>query len=118
MLSCQRPLTLHFACTRSIGRNEIGAEGGKAIAAVLKDTQITNLKLASALKPGTVLAFVSAPLNMHFSCTLACSLEQNYIGVEGGSALAAILSQTSITNLKCIMISNPDSSVCFPVSAP
>ena len=89
---CQRPLTLHFACTRSIGRNVIGAEGGKAIAAVLKYTQITNLKLASALKPGTVLAFVSAPLNVHF----ACSLRENSLGPGGGAALAEGLKGNSI----------------------
>ena len=35
---------LHVCCTRSIGYNDIGVEGGKAFAAVLKDTQLTNLK--------------------------------------------------------------------------
>ena len=54
-----------------------------------------------------VFAFLSAPLNMHFSCTLAYSLERNHFGDEGASALAAILSQTKITNLKCTMTSNP-----------
>ena len=63
-LLCQRPLTLHFACTRRIGGNYLYAEGGKAIAAVLKDTQITTLQSASTLEPRKVLAFVSAPLDI------------------------------------------------------
>ena len=54
---------------------------------------------------------------MHSSCTCACSLDENKLGPEGGAALAAILSQTKITNLKCTMTSNPDSSICFPVNA-
>ena len=41
------PTNLHFSCTRSMGSNKIGVEGGKAIAAVLKETQITNLKYAA-----------------------------------------------------------------------
>ena len=31
-------------CTRSVKDNRLGVEGGKAFAAVLKDTQLTNLK--------------------------------------------------------------------------
>jgi len=65
-----------------------------------------------------VFAFVSTPLNMHSACTLPCSLYNNNIGPEGGSALAAILSQTKITDLKWVAISNPDHSARFPVSAP
>ena len=40
------PANMRFSCTRSIAENRIGVEGSKAIAAVLKDTQITNLKYA------------------------------------------------------------------------
>jgi len=40
------PFPLHLA--RSIGRNKIGAKGASALAAVLKETIITNLKCASA----------------------------------------------------------------------
>ena len=40
---------MRFSFTRSIAENRIRVEGAKAIAAVLKDTQITNLKYASAL---------------------------------------------------------------------
>ena len=46
-LLCQRPLTFPSACTHSIGKNFMGVDGGKAIAAALKDTQITNLKYAA-----------------------------------------------------------------------
>ena len=35
---------LHVSCTRSISYNDIRVEGGKAFAAVLKDTQLTSLK--------------------------------------------------------------------------
>ena len=41
------PGNMHFPCTRSIAYNDIGVEGGKAVAAVLKDTQITNLECAA-----------------------------------------------------------------------
>ena len=37
-------LLLHFACAHSVATNKLGVEGGKAFAAVLKDTQLTNLK--------------------------------------------------------------------------
>ena len=40
------------------------------------------------------------------------SLEDNYIGHQGTSALAAILKETQITNLKCATAP----SVCFCVS--
>ena len=38
------PIDIHLACFHRIGWNGLGAEGGKAVAAVLKDTQISNLK--------------------------------------------------------------------------
>ena len=43
-----------------------------------------------------------------------CSLEGNYIGVEGTSALAAVLKETNITNLE----SEPLPQVFAFVSAP
>ena len=53
------PSNMHFSCTRSIAGNSIGAKGGKAVAAVLKDTQITNLKCAApTFQPST---YVMAP---------------------------------------------------------
>ena len=92
--------TLHLACTRSVSRNHIGVEGGKAIAAVLKDTQITTLECASALEPRSVLAFMSSPLDiLHFSCTR--SMEYNGLMDEGCMAIAAVLPQTQVKELKC-----------------
>ena len=52
-LSCQRPLTRTCSLTApaqppgSLFRNSIGPEGASALAAVLKETQITNLKCAA-----------------------------------------------------------------------
>ena len=53
-----------------------------------------------------VFAFVSAPTDTHM-CPLTApppvprSIGLNFIGDEGASALAAILKETQITNLKC-----------------
>ena len=46
----------------SLAENEIGDEGASALVAILKETQITNLKCAAAPK---VFAFVSAPADTH-----------------------------------------------------
>ena len=42
----------------SIGYNEIGVEGASALAAILKETMISNLECAAS---PSVFAFVSAP---------------------------------------------------------
>ena len=47
LLSCQRPLT-RLLCHCSLGGNNISAEGASALAAVLNETKITNLKCAAA----------------------------------------------------------------------
>ena len=44
------------------------------------------------------------------------SLSANGIGVEGASALAAVLKETQITNLECAAA--PELSLTFSVSAP
>ena len=49
--SCQCPLTRLDSCARSLENNRIGVEGSKAIAAVLPQTQITNLKCAATFAP-------------------------------------------------------------------
>jgi hypothetical protein len=60
---CQRPLTRYsltisaLLLTHSLGHNHIGDEGASALAAILKETQITNLGCAAA----RVFAFVSMP---------------------------------------------------------
>ena len=87
--------------TRSLGENNIGVKGASVLAAVLKETKITDLKCAAPL----VFAFVSAPID---TAALSLpptqppvSLYKNNIGPEGASALAAVLKETQITNLKC-----------------
>jgi hypothetical protein len=57
-------------------------------------------------RPHRVFAFVSAPIDTHLlsHCPRAQppgSLVGNNIGPEGASALAAVLKETQITNLKC-----------------
>ena len=88
---------------RSLGGNGIGDKGATALAAVLNETNITNLKCAAAPE---VFAFVSAPIDTPTLSPfpilpLAHSLSVNAIGAEGATKLAAILNETQITNLKC-----------------
>ena len=71
------------------------------LAEVLPQTKIKSLECAAA----QVFAFVSAPVDTrllsHCPTHISCSLYGNGIGAEGTSALAAILKETQITNLKC-----------------
>ena len=48
-----------------------------------------------------MFAFVSAPIDTRLLPPIPCSLGYNGIGVEGTSALAAVLKETMITNLEC-----------------
>jgi hypothetical protein len=63
--SCQRPLTRLLShhphpTPHSLGDyNKIGDQGASALAAILKETQITNLKCAAA----RVFAFMSMPID-------------------------------------------------------
>ena len=58
-LTCLHPLTISAPpLIRSLWDNDIGAEGTSALAAILKETQITNLGCAAA----QVFAFVLMPL--------------------------------------------------------
>jgi hypothetical protein len=86
----------------SLGGNRIGNQGASALAAILKETQITNLGCAAA----RVFAFVSMPIDTPTlspfpTLRLAHRLRGNNIGAEGATALAAILKETQITNLGC-----------------
>ena len=63
LLLCQRPLTRLYTVTvpilplaRSLYNNGIGDKGASALAAILKETQINDLKCAAA----QAFAFVSA----------------------------------------------------------
>ena len=87
----------------SLWGNDIGDKGATALAAILKETQISTLMCAATSR---VFAFVSAPADTH-TCPLTLpppiprSIGYNRIGDEGASALAAILKETMISNLKC-----------------
>jgi hypothetical protein len=106
---CQRPLTRYsltiptpHPSLDSLYHNHIGDKGASALAAILKETQITNLGCAAA----RVFAFVSTPIDAPTlspfpTLPLAHRLRGNNIGAEGASALAAILKETQITNLEC-----------------
>ena len=117
---CQRALTLLCSRTvpapplaRSLDRNRIRDKGATALAAILNQTQITDLRCAAALK---VFAFLSTPIDTllsHRSLPLARSLGGNVIGVKGATELAAILNKTKITSLKCAATR----SVCSSVNA-
>ena len=60
----------------SLSNNGIGAEGATALAAILNETKITNLKCAAA---PAVFAFVSAPPDTpsHHTHTVTRSLRNN-----------------------------------------
>ena len=80
---------------RSLGHNNIGAAGTTALAAVLNETKITNLKCAAApekcllscQRPLTLLT-IPAPPSVY-------SLQNNMLGPEGGTALAEGLKDNS-----------------------
>ena len=106
---CQRPLTrllsltiLAPPLTRSLGENNIGVKGASALAAVLKETKITTLGCAPTRQCSP---FWQRPLTCTCSLTAPAqppgSLYWNNIGPKGASALAAVLKETQITNLKC-----------------
>ena len=90
----------------SIGRNAIGVEGASALAAVLKETQITNLRCAAAPE----CPFCQRPLTLvmshhphPFPC---CSLSNNNLtnfgrDMSGLLKLVEILPQTKIESLEC-----------------
>ena len=80
---------------RSLGANAIRAEGATTLAAILNETKIINLKCAAApeclflrQRPLTLLT-IPAPPSVH-------SLENNWLGPEGGAALAEGLKGNSM----------------------
>ena len=76
----------------------IGDDGTSALAAILKETKITNLKCAAT--PPQAFAFVSAPIDTPIltvpNLPLVRSLEQNRLRAKGATALAAILNETKV----------------------
>jgi hypothetical protein len=88
------------------------------LAAILKETKITSLGCAAAQG----FAFMSAPVYMlalpPFPLHLARSLEGNYIGAKGASALAAVLKETIITSLKCASAREVFAFLSTPIDTP
>ena len=83
----------------SLYNNDIGGEGASALAAVLKETQITKLECAAALECLLLCQPTHSPYP-HLVPILR-SLGYNSIGPQGAAKLAAVLSQTQITTLEC-----------------
>ena len=73
---------------RSLGSNNIGDKGVTALAAILNETNITNLKCAAA--PEKCLLSCQRPLTLLNTSirSRARSLRCNRLGPEGGAALA------------------------------
>eukprot|EP00964_Phaeocystis_antarctica_P119624 scaffold83337_cov64-Phaeocystis_antarctica.AAC.5 len=96
------------------------AEGITALCDGLKGSAITSLRCAVTPR---VFAFMSAPIDTPTLSPfpilpLAHSLGGNEIGAEGASALAAILNETKITNLKCAAAPEVFAFVSAPVDTP
>ena len=88
---------------RSLESNRIGDEGASALAAILKETMISNLKCAAAPECSLSCQRPLTCLHSHRShpAPRSHSFYNNGIGAKGASALAAILKETQITDLKC-----------------
>ena len=86
-----------------LSKKGLGVASATIIASCIKENSVLK-ELKCAADP--VLAFASAPTDMpdlspYPLCPSLGSLFNNSIGDEGASALAAILNETTITNLKC-----------------
>ena len=90
----------------SLFDNDIGDEGASALAAVLKETQITTLGCAATPR---VFAFVSAPIDMvpHSLGSLAsntlCGVDSwgGTYTTEGITKLCEALKASAVTSLEC-----------------
>ena len=91
----------------SIGYNNIGDTGASALAAILKETMISNLECAATLK---VFAFLSAPIDTASSPfgsltnNQLCGLDfqgQGTYTTEGITKLCEGLKGSAVTSLKC-----------------
>ena len=102
-------LISHSAPThpRSIGYNRIGVEGASALAAILKETMISNLECAAAqwcsLLCQRPLTLVMSHHPHPFPC---CSLSNNNLtnfgrDMSGLLKLVELLPQTKIESLEC-----------------
>ena len=105
----------------SLAENEIGDKGASALAAVLKETKITNLKCAAATecliscqRPLTLLTLPAPPSGHSLDKNAICGLDkydQGTYAAEGITKLCEGLKESSVTSLRCAH------SVCLCVSA-
>ena len=118
-LSCQRPLTRLLShspdpsLARSLARNEIRAKGASALAAVLKEAQITNLKCAATPEcspfcqrpfdtPAPTLCIGSlANSSICGVTTDVMGRQQGTYTAEGITKLCEGLKGSAVTSLKC-----------------
>ena len=98
----------------SLYGNHIGDKGASALAAVLKETQITTLKCAAASECSLLCQRPLTLLPSHRpNLTMLFSIGYNGIGAAGAFDLAAIVKDTQIQDLECAAAP----SVRFYVSA-
>jgi hypothetical protein len=85
----------------SLYGNGIGDMGATALAAILNKTKIIELECVTPLQ---CLLLCQQPASHTVPLSISCRLGGNTIGDKGGSALAAILKETQITELQCAPI--------------
>ena len=105
------------------GDGDYTAEGITKLCEALKGSAVTWLKCAATPDCSKTVRLSVSSLYDNLALrrtipapTLARSLGDNQIGVDGASALAAVLKETQITNLECAAA--PELSLTFSVSAP
>ena len=87
--------------SHSLDQNDIGVKGASALAAILKETQITKLRCAAPRSRLCQRPLTRLLSHHHRAPPLTRSIGCNRIGDEGATALAAILKETKITHLGC-----------------
>ena len=83
------------------GNGTYTADGVTELFEALKSSTVTLLKCAAACSLLSVSAYSHAYSLTIPIPSLTRSLEANFIGAEGASALAAVLKETMISNLMC-----------------
>ena len=85
--------------------NQFGVEGTKAIAAVLKDTQLVQLEYAIPRHPPPSPTHMSGPLNMHLACSQR-SLRGNNLGDKGWTTFFKALCENKGDKIESWDLSN------------
>ena len=90
-------------CAHSIGYNELGPEGGSALAEGIKgNSSLTSLKYRLLdTRTQIVFAFLSAPIDRKANTFCARSIGFNNLGPEGGAAIAeGLKGNSTLTSLE------------------